>query len=132
MLLSARFLIDVANVNSFEYSPQLEMSVGDAQTMYFQLVDSSIDRSEHGFSPAGRRYAAPVGSTLAVTFVNVDDAKQFNRSAVQPFPGDLSMWSVPILSTDPLVGSINLKMVLSEPGRKLSVTFTPGVMLRMR
>jgi hypothetical protein len=131
-------------VNSFESTAQLEMSVGDSQNMYFQLVDSSIDRTEQGFSPAGRRYMPPVGSTLAVTFVNVVGGSNcgsgsgggfgggFVRYATQPFIQDASIWSVPILSTDPLVGTISLKMLLNEPNRRLSVTFTPGVMLRMR
>lgn len=132
MLLSVRFLIDVANVNSFEYTPQLEISSGDAQTVFFQLIDSSVDRPETGFSPSGRRYCPPAGSTLSVQMVNVDDAKQFTRYAVQPFSADTSIWSIPILSTDPLVGTTNLKMVLNEPNRRLNVNITPGVMLRVR
>lgn len=132
MLLSVRFLTDVANVNSFEYTPQLEMAAGDGQTMYFQLIDASVDRSEQGFSPAGRRYMPPAGSSLAVTFVNINDAKQFARVAVNPFPGDSSIFSVPVLSTDPVSGTINLNMILTEPNRKLNVKFMPGVMLRVR
>lgn len=132
MLLSIRFLNAVANINSFEHAPQLEMSSGDAQTVFFQLIDASLDRAESGFSPAGRRYCPPASSTLSVQFVNVDDAKQFTRFAVQPFSGDTSMWSIPILSTDPLLGTTNLKLVLQEPGRRLNVNITPGVMLRVR
>jgi hypothetical protein len=97
-----------------------------------QLTDASVDRSEHGFSPAGRRYIPPAGSTLAVTFANIDDSKQFVRAGTIPFAQDASIWSVPLLATDPLTGTVNLKMVLNEPSRKLSVSFAPGVMLRMK
>jgi hypothetical protein len=151
MILGVRFLLDVCNVNSFEPTSQLEMSSGDAQTMFFQLVDVSVDRPDQGFSPAGRRYIAPVGSTLSVTFVNVRNSGScgcgfpqcvhlngpnsngpFIRYAAQPFSQDGSIWSVPILSTDPLFGTISLNMQLIEPNRRLNIGMMPGVMLRIR
>lgn len=132
MLLSARFLNDVGSVNSFELTNQLEIYAGDGQTLYFQLVDASLDRPDQGFFPAGRRYMPPATSGLVVTLMNVDDAKVVLRTATQPFAGDASIWSIPILSTDPLKGTVNWKAVLTEPTRILNFTSQPGVLLRVR
>lgn len=130
--MSSRFLLDVNGVNSFEYSAQVEIASGDTQNVYFQLIDASLDRSEQGFNPPGRRYCPAATSTLAVTFVNTDSAKQFVRAATQPFAQDPSIWTVPILGTDPLLGTVNLKIILTEPSRQLSAVFMPGVVLRVR
>jgi hypothetical protein len=132
MLLSARFLIDVANVNSYEHAAQLEFNAGDTQTVHFQLIDGALDRAEQGFSPAGRRYMPPAGSTLQITMLNVDDAKKVVRFASQPFAQDPSIWAVSILGTDPLKGSVSLKFVLTEPSRTLNAQFVPGILLRVK
>lgn len=132
MLLSVRFLNDVGGVNSFEIATQLEIYSGDGQNLYFQLVDSSLDRPDQGFYPSGRRYMPPADSTLVITLTNVDDAKEIVRTALQPFPEDASIWYIPILSTDPLRGSVNWRAALTEPTRSLRFASVPGVMLRVK
>ncbi len=132
MQLSLRFLIDVSSVNSYEQVPSVEITSGDSQTVYFQLVDAGLDRPEQGFSPAGRRYIPPAGSTLEVTFVNVNDAKKVVRAAAQPYSTDGSIWSIPILSSDPIKGTSAMNLVLKEPGRTLNARFANGSMLRVR
>lgn len=74
----------------------------------------------------------PAGSTLAVTFLNVDDSKKLTRPASQPFPQDPSIWSVAILPSDPLQGTVPLKFVLTEPSRVLNASFIPGLFLRVQ
>jgi hypothetical protein len=132
MLLSCRFLNDVAGVNTFQYASQVEVAAGDGQTVYFQLIDASLDRPDQGFSPSGRRYMPASSSTLLVTLANVDDAKKLVRTATQPFPQDPSIWSIPLLSTDPLKGTVFMQAVLTEPSRRLSFSSLPGVLLRVR
>lgn len=114
MLLACRFLIDVAGVNSFEYSQSPEWYEGDSQTLYLQLIDASLDRPEEGFVPAGRRYIPVANAILTVTLVNIDSAKVVERVATQPFTQDGSIWRIEILPTDPLKGSINVKLKLEE------------------
>lgn len=115
MLLSARILKDVAGVNSFEYTNTVgEMTEGDSQTLYIQLIDASLDTPGQGFNPNGRRYVPASGATLSLVFGNIDDAKKVMRAATQPFPGDLSIWSVSILSTDKLRGTVSLSLTLTE------------------
>lgn len=132
MLLSCRFLNDVQGVNSFESAAQVEFAAGDSQSLYFQLVDATLDRADQGFNPPGRRYVPPVGSTAQVTLVNVDDAKRVSRAATQPFAQDASIWSMPVLANDQLHGTVNMNLVLTEPSRVLNARFSPGVLLRFR
>ncbi len=129
MQLSARFLNDVSSANSFEHVSQLEISGGDAQTIFFQLVDPTLDRTEQGFSPSGRRYMPPALSTLQVTLWNLDDSKKVIRTATQPYPLDPSIWSFQILASDPIKGTVGVNLVLSEPTRTLtSPRFSPTIL----
>ena len=114
MKLSARPLIDVAGVNDYIPSQQVEFSVGDALTFYIQLIDLEKNLAAHGWNPPGMRYVPASGATLAVTFTNIDDAKQFTRFASIPFAQDPSIWAIPVLSTDPVGGTISIKAVLTE------------------
>ncbi len=133
MLLSCRFLTDVAGVNVYQVISAAEMYAGDAQQLYFQLTDESVDRTDQGFSPRGRRYCPPATSTLSVTFKNIDDAKVVTRIAVQAFPTlDASIWYIPILSSDPLAGTVNMQVALTEPTRTLHFSNAKGVILRVR
>lgn len=127
MFLTCRFLRDVASVNSFEYATQVEFHQGDAQNIYFQLVDGSVDTVDKGYMPAGRRYMPNALATVQVTFKNVDDAKQFTRAATKPFPEDTSIWLVQVLPTDPLRGTVSLKIVLGEPSRTLNALIQPAL-----
>lgn len=132
MQLSARFLIDVSSVNSFENASQVEFSFGDDQVIYLQLVDASLDRPEQGFSPAGRRYMPATGATLKVTLGNINDAKKVVRFASQPFASDPSIWSIQLLGTDPVRGTVNMQLQLIETSRTLNGSMLPGVLLRVR
>ena len=117
MLLSARFLNDVSNVNSFSYATSLEFNKGTTQTVYFQLIDRSLLLAINGFNPEGRRYVPPAGSTLSVYLVNVEDGKKILRPASQAFVGlDGSIWSLPIFGTDPLDGTVTIGLTLTQPG----------------
>lgn len=115
-LLGARPLVAVGDVNHFRPVTEVEAFAGDAFTLYLQLIDRSQATATEGFSPPGLRYVPVSGATLTVTFRNVDDAREFTRAATQPFPGDWSIWAVPILAGDPLDGTVNLLLTLTEAG----------------
>jgi len=116
MKLGIRPLVSVASVNIFSYSQQLELNAGNAATFYFQLFDMDQDKASQGFDPAGKRYIPAAGATLAITFTNIDSAREFTRSATQPFAQDGSIWAVPLLATDPISGTVDIKGVLTESG----------------
>lgn len=117
MLLSARPLNDVANVNSFEYAESATWTEGDQVTLYLQLIDASLDTDMKGFFPAGRRYMPPATSTLSVQIQNIDSARVVTRQATQPFAEDASIWAVSILTTDVIHGSPQLVLTLTEPSK---------------
>lgn len=129
MLLSARFLNDVASVNSFEPANNLEFHKGSAQTVYLQTIDKSIDLAIQGFNPSGRRYCAPLNSTMMVQFVNLLDSKKILRPATQPFSLDASIWAIPIYATDPLEGTVTLVLALTTPSGPISATITAGLLV---
>ena len=117
MLLSARMLTDVQNVNSFEYVDQVEFFEGDTLYLYFQLTDSTQNRVDQGYMPAGRRYVPASGSTLQVILDNIDDAKRVSRAATLAFPNlDNSIWKVQVLANDKISGTVQMKLMLSESG----------------
>ena len=118
MLLSARFLTDVADVNSWSTIPQLKMGEGEALTVYIQLVDIARDRAEQGFVPAGRRFVPASGATLQVVLQNINGAKVATKNATLAFSGaDNSIWTFSILSTDSVVGTVGVQLVLTESGK---------------
>jgi len=114
MLLSARFLNDVANVNSFEYAQVGQFTEGEASSVYFQLIDASVDGALKGFSPAGRRYIPATGATLSVVVNSIDDSVKITRAATNPFPDDRSIWKLDFLSTDKITGTASLQLTLTE------------------
>lgn len=114
MLLSARFLNDVANVNSFEYAQVGQFTQGEATSVYFQLIDASLDSALKGFDPAGRRYIPATGATLSVVVNSIDDAKKITRAATNPFPDDRSIWKLDFLATDTISGTATLQLTLTE------------------
>lgn len=129
MFLSARFLAAVSGVNSFDYSTQVQAFEGDAFDIYVQLVDKERHKTEHGFSPGGQRYMPAASSTMNIEFLNINDNKRFVRTASQPFPLDPSVWKVSVLSTDPLSGTVNLRLVLVEGGVQRVVYLPAGVLI---
>jgi hypothetical protein len=149
MLLSCRFLVDVSSVNSFEAAATVEINAGAATTLFIQLMDISVDRKEQGFNPPGRRYMPAVGATLSATFTNTDTGpsqdisetmgprlnpavpRNIVRPATQPHAQDPSIWSIPILGSDPLQGTVNLAVTLTEPGSPPRVTACKSVFLRV-
>jgi hypothetical protein len=131
MLLSARFLADVSNVNSFHYTTSPKMAEGDAGSLYFQLVDAGRTCGDEDGEGPMFRYAPPASSTLTVTFGAIDDEKKVTRLASQPFPLDPSIWMVSILSTDGLKGTVPVSMVLNESGTIRNCTARMGLLLRV-
>ncbi len=115
MRLSARILENCLSVNSFDYANQAEFTEGDAPLITIQLVDLSQDRADKGFVPAGKRYAPAAGALLSVTLDHIDDARKVTKVATQPYPLlDPSIWTIQLLTTDKVRGTVNLQLTLTE------------------
>lgn len=113
MLLSCRILENYVNVNSFEYATEATFTQGDATDVYVQLIDASLDRESQGFYPGGRRYVPATGATLSIMVDTLDDAKKVTRACTQ-VTGDGSIWRLQFLATDPVTGTANLRLTLTE------------------
>jgi len=121
MLLSAQLLSNVSSVNDYTEQTAIKTTQGDPFTLSLRLVDLSKDTQSR---PVGRRYMPASGSVVTVIFQNIDDEKKIRRVATQPFPtSDPSIFEVPVLSEDDLVGTVNVGLELQE-GDNL---FTGGV-----
>lgn len=129
MLLSCVMLSNVCGVNGFDYAGPAEFSEGDTPTLYLQLIDLSQNRATAGFVPPGRRYIPSVGATLMVTLDNIDSAKKVVRAATQPYAQDPSIWSVPILSTDSIKGTVTLRLQLTEGVKVTNGTLKAAVLV---
>jgi len=113
MKLNVTVLDDVEDVNDYHYATDVKSNAGDPIQLYFQLSDASKNLAQAGYNPSGLRYVPVSGATLQITFLNINNRKQFTRFASQPFTQDPSIWSVPILATDPVSGTVSCKFVLS-------------------
>lgn len=108
MRLSARPLLNYANVNNFSYGNQWTIRAGDPNTLYFQIVDldqgpanvigNQIYGAQSLSGNIGNRYMVGVGAgntpaAIMVQFPSIDDSQVINVAAVQD-PNDKSIWSV--------------------------------------
>jgi hypothetical protein len=133
MLLSARVLDQVLDVNHFTNVNQITFVQGDTVTLYLQLIDASRPRANYDpANPAGFRYVPFAGATLQVLIQNLDDLKKINRFATQPFPNDASIWAVPFLPTDNFLrGTPSIQLILNEGGKLTSCTLQQAVMVQL-
>ncbi len=119
MLLTARPLINVADVNTWEYADEVKFTQGDQVSVYFQLIDAQKDKA---LKLPGKRYVPATGAVLTVTLTSIDINKTYAKVATQPFPGDLSIWSFQVLATDSCVGTLSVKLSLIQSGLTTSGT----------
>ena len=112
MHLSIQLLSDVVDVNHYSLADVVTLNEGDSPTLYFQLVDISVNK--YG-NPRGRRYIPPALSSLEVTLraLNTDETLVLN--ATQPFDRDPSIWSIALDAEDTVPGTRAMKVALSEP-----------------
>lgn len=117
MLLSARMLNAVADVNTLDYIQTHQMTAGEQADVFFQLVDASKLPSTQYYFPAGLRYVPAAGSTLQCVLASIDDVGSITRYASQPFPtSDPSIWKLSLLSSDKIGGTLALQLTLNEGG----------------
>jgi hypothetical protein len=106
MILSARFLDNYVDVNTFDYTTVLSITTsyppipGQTVRLVLQLVDVSKDKSVAGFFPAGRRYVWTSGSAkLEVLLASINQATSCSYVATNDSE-DKSIWYVDIPEVD--------------------------------
>ncbi len=124
MILSGRVLNNCINANTYSCDTAIQFNEGDAVTAYIQLVDlSQISQCE----PNGRRYVPADGAILSIHINPLSCGKKIVRPALQPFDGDLSIWSFQILSTDGIRGTQDLRIELLEGNTRRSGVIRNGI-----
>lgn len=110
MKLSIKILKNVANVNTYQFAPQWNISEGSSHTLYFQFVDKLKD---------DLRYLsqATVIDSVKVIFLNIDEAYEIEKTAVQAFSDDKSIWRI-TLNSDEVPNSGAIKVAITEDGQE--------------
>lgn len=108
MKLSVKFLKNVANINSFQYADQWNISEGSEHTLYFQFIDKLKE---------DLRYISQATSIdeVTVTFLNIDEASEIIKTATQPFADDKSIWMI-TLAADEVPNPGAVKVSITEDG----------------
>jgi hypothetical protein len=110
MKLSVKFLKNVANINTFQYASQWNISEGSSQVLYFQFVDKLKD---------DLRYMSQADTIdeVSVIFLNIDEASEIIKTATQAFPDDKSIWTI-TLDSDEVPNSGAVKFSITEDGQE--------------
>lgn len=142
MRLSARPIVNYANINNFDYANQWLIRAGDPLTLYFQIID--LDQGPAavignlGFSNifgtgsqlqgnVGLRYIVGMGSAnqpyqVQVYFPSIDNAAQITAIATPADAADLSIWKITIPPTQqPNGGNIQFSVNEGSATRRFNV-----------
>lgn len=116
MRISAKPIVNYANINSFSFGNQWMIRAGDPNRLYFQLVD--LDQTDNTMCKAPLRYLAqPTGAdpiVITVTFPSIDDATQIQVQATQ-VTGDASLWYVDLTAAQ-IPGSGAVQFAINDNG----------------
>jgi hypothetical protein len=124
MRLNAKILKNVAGVNNWSYANQASVQEGQANEIYFQIVDyDQIPGTDKSIAlpDAPLRYI-PQGTEigLSASFPSIDSAQEFTIIGIQPFADDKSIWKVTLLSSQ-VPKSGNFKIRLIEDGNAKNI-----------
>lgn len=128
MMISARFLDNYLDADTFDYAQQLSINTSQAIfpgatfDIYLQLIDQTKDRASQGFVPAGRRFTG--GDSLQITFSSINIANVCSYHAVRPTTKDASIWKLTVPAADFSKlkrGTLTLfcNLTIADPARSL-------------
>lgn len=115
MKLSAKFLKNVANINTFQYADQWDIAEGSIHRLYFQIVDKLKDNL--------RYMSQATVITASVTFVSIDDASEIVKTATQAWVDDKSIWYIDLASNEvPNSGAVKFSLTEDDVESKFKVS----------
>ena len=132
MLLNARILKNVVDINHFQHANQANITEGQFNDVYIQLVDldwstKSTPEQSSAFPQSPIRYIT--GAAVIVVkakFLSIDDSEEFEITATQPFTDDKSIFKFS-LSNSQIPNSGNLLITVTEDGVDRSFVVQGGV-----
>ena len=111
MKLAFKFLDHIKDINDFAVLDTLTLVQGNADTIYFQLLNK---RSTDSSNYADIRYIPDNTAQITVTFEHIDSNAVITRVATMVYPSDdRSIWKVDVLAGDKLAGD-GMQVSLSE------------------
>lgn len=105
-----KVLDNVHNINSFDEVDEILLTRGNQSELFFRLMSVSGSRKQR-YIPQG------TSVKVEVQFDNLDQNFFIRRSGVEAFPGDTSVWKLPILPQDQLMFN-SMRVVLFEDSKK--------------
>jgi len=116
MKLSAKFLINVADVNNFQYADQWDIAEGSAYRLHFQIIDKLKDDLRY-------MSQATLIDSVTVKFLNIEETEEITKTATQAFADDKSIWYIDLLATEvPNSGSVEFSITEDGVERKFKVS----------
>lgn len=108
MRISAKAIVNFANINQLNFGNQWTIRAGDPNTLYFQIVD--LDQN-------GLRYMVGSGvqnqpASVVVTFPSIDDTQVINSTAIQE-TDDKSIFKV-VLGPNQIPNSGSVRFMVQE------------------
>lgn len=114
MKLSAKFLKNVSNINTFQYVNQWDISEGSANRLYFQIIDKLKD--DLRFITQATTYS------VSVTFLSIDTSAEIIKSATQAFADDKSIWYIDLTASEvPNSGAVKFSITQDSVESKFKV-----------
>ena len=117
MKLSARLLVNYANINQFSYQDQWQIRAGEPNVLYFQLVDLDQNSLRHlaGIGVSNQPYS------VSVKFPSIDNAQVIVAAATQVDISDSSIWKVSLSATQtPQSGNVVFTVVEGSASRSFN------------
>lgn len=117
MKLSAKAIVTYNTVNSFSFGNQWSIRAGEANTLYFQIIDLDQD---------SLRYLVGYGvnnqpASINVTFPSVDDDAVITVAATQVDAADTSLWQIDLTDTQvPHSGNVIFAITEGTKTRRFS------------
>jgi hypothetical protein len=107
MKFSVKFLKNVANVNTFQYTSQWNISEGYSHVLHFQITDKLKDDL--------RYLSQATEMDVSVLFLSIDESTEITKTATQAFADDRSVWSI-TLEYDEVPNPGAIKVMITEDG----------------
>jgi len=127
---------NVVDVNHWQHANQANISEGQANTMYIQLVNldwstKASPEQSSAFAQYPIRYISEDPALgVEAQFLNIDDAQEFTISGTQPFPDDKSIWKFD-LTSDQIPAAGNMIINITEGGVVKSFLITQAIKVNL-
>jgi len=136
MRLGAIILKNVVDVNHWQQANQTQISEGQANEVYIQLVDydwstKSSPEQSAAFPQFPIRYISQATViTARAVFLDIDDDNEFEITGTQAFVGDKSIFKFDLASGQ-IPNSGNLLIIVNEDGADKSIVIQNGVSVNL-